>query len=131
MPHLNKVIIMGHLGRDPESRNGAVSFSVAVGERWKDKSGEQQERTEWFNVTAFGKLGEICEKYLRKGSAVYVEGKFRTEKYAGKDGTEKTSTKVIADQMQMVGGNGERAGGDSKPARAEPKQESFDDEIPF
>ncbi len=131
MPHLNKVIIMGHLGRDPENRNSAVSFSVAVSEKWKDKSGEQQERTEWFNVVAFGKLGEICEKYLRKGSAVYIEGKFRTEKYVGKDGAEKTSTKVIADQMQMVGGKGERAEGESKPARPEPTQESFGDDIPF
>ena len=113
---VNKVILVGNLGRDPEVRytgNGAAvaSFSVATSESWTDKqTGEKQERTEWHNVSMFGKLAEIAGEYLKKGRQVYIEGSLRTEKYTGQDGMERYSTKVIANEMQMLGGMGGESG---------------------
>ena len=106
---VNKVIIVGNLGNDPELRfsqagTAMCSISVATSESWKDKtSGEMQERTEWHRVKFFGKLAEIAGEYLKKGSQVYVEGKLRTEKYTDKAGVEKYSTDIIADELQMLG----------------------------
>lgn len=105
MASINKVIIIGHLGRDPEDRNGVVNISVATTESWKDKqTGEKKDVTEWHRVTFFGKLAEIAAQYLTKGSQVYVEGRLRTNKYTDKDGIERYQTGIIADRMQMLGG---------------------------
>ena len=131
MSSVNKVILIGNLGKDPEVRNlpdgGSITnFSIATTDSWKDKSGEKQEKTEWHRISTFQKLAEICGTYLKKGSQVYIEGRLQTRKWTDKDGAEKYSTEVIADKMQMLG---------AKPAgepsqRSEKKAENFDD-IPF
>lgn len=129
---VNKVILVGNLGNDPEVRyaqsgSAITTISVATTESWKDKNGEQQERTEWHRVKAFGRLAEIMGEYLKKGRQVYIEGSLRTEKYTDKNGVEKYATDIIADEMQMLGGmpgegggGGQRGGGDrsERPARA-------------
>jgi len=119
---VNKVILVGNLGKDPDSRylpdGGAVcNFSVATTDKWKDKSGEQQERTEWHRVSAFSKLAEICGEYLKKGSQVYIEGRLQTRKWQDKDGHDRYTTEIVADRMQMLGSRG---GGTETMAR-EPK----------
>ena len=108
MASVNKVILVGNLGRDPETRympdGGAITnISIATTSTWKDKSGEKQEATEWHRISFFGKLAEIAGEYLKKGSQVYVEGKLRTRKWQDKDGQDKYTTEVIADAMQMLG----------------------------
>ena len=114
---INKVILVGNLGNDPEVRysqsgSAITTISVATSESWKDKNGEQQERTEWHRVKFFGRLAEIAGEYLKKGRQVYIEGALRTEKYTDKNGVEKYSTDIIANEMQMLGGNpGEGGGG--------------------
>lgn len=130
---INKVILVGNLGNDPETRysqsgSAITTISVATSESWKDKNGEQQERTEWHRVKFFGRLAEIAGEYLKKGRQVYIEGSLRTEKYTDKNGVEKYSTDIIANEMQMLGGMGgeggergerpARAGGGDRPARA-------------
>ena len=108
---INKVIIVGNLGNDPEVRHtgsgtAICSMSLATSEQWTDKqSGEKQERTEWHRVKVFGKLAEICGEYLKKGRQVYIEGSLRTDKYTDKQGVERYSTDIIASEMQMLGGN--------------------------
>lgn len=107
---INKVILVGNLGNDPEVRysqsgSAIATISVATSESWKDKDGNQQERTEWHRVKAFGRLAEIMGEYLKKGRQVYIEGSLRTEKYTDKAGVEKYATDIIADEMQMLGGN--------------------------
>ena len=128
---INKVILIGNLGADPEVRfmpsGGAVAnVRVATNETWKDRqSGEQQERTEWHRVVLFGQLGELAQKYLRKGSRIYIEGRLQTRKWQGQDGQDKYSTEVRVDQMQMLGSrqgmggpSGDDAGGGyDAPAR--------------
>lgn len=122
MASVNKVIIVGNLGRDPETRympsgDAMTSITVATTDTWKDKStGEKKEQTEWHRITFFGKLAEIAGQYLKKGSQVYVEGSLRTRKYTDKDGVEKYATDIRADTMQMLGsrqgmGGGAGAGG--------------------
>lgn len=116
---VNKVILVGNLGNDPEVRytsSGAAitSLSIATSESWTDKqSGEKQERTEWHRVKMFGKLAEIAGEYLKKGRQVYIEGSLRTDKYTDKSGVEKYSTDIIASDMQMLGGLGGSEGGGS------------------
>ena len=151
---VNKVILVGNLGADPETRSmpsgmTVTNIRIATSESWKDKaSGAQQERTEWHSVALFGRLGEIAAEYLRKGSQVFVEGKLRTRKWQDKTGNDRDTTEIIADNMQMLGGKGgmggggggggERAGAsapprddyDQSPAPAGAK-EDFDDDIPF
>ena len=105
---INKAIIVGTCGKDPEVRNlpsgsTVTSISVATNEQWKDKDGNKQERCEWHNITFFGKLAEIAGEYLRKGSQVYIEGSIRTESYE-KDGQARYTTKIIANELQMLGG---------------------------
>lgn len=105
---LNQCQFIGRLGQDPEMRympsgDAVASFSVACGEKWKDKQGVAQERTEWVNCAAFGKLAEIIGEYLKKGSQVFVSGKMKTEKYQAQDGTDRYSTKIIVQNMQMLG----------------------------
>jgi single-strand DNA-binding protein len=157
---VNKVILVGNLGADPETRSmpsgmTVTNIRIATSESWKDKaSGAQQERTEWHSIALFGRLGEIAAEYLRKGSQVFVEGKLRTRKWQDKQGNDRFTTEIIADNMQMLGARGgggmsgggverggggvERAGGaamprddyDQSPAPAGGK-EDFDDDIPF
>jgi single-strand DNA-binding protein len=113
---INKVIIVGNLGADPETRytgsgTAITSLRIATSEQWTDKqSGEKQERTEWHRVKLFGKLAEIAGEYLKKGRQVYIEGSLRTDKYTDKDGVERYSTDIIANEMQMLGGGGEGGG---------------------
>jgi single-strand DNA-binding protein len=153
MASVNKVIIIGNLGRDPETRympdGGAITnISVATTEQWKDKNGEKQEKTEWHRVAFFGKLAEIAGEYLKKGSQVYVEGRLQTREWE-KDGVKRYTTEIVANQMQMLGsrqGMGgaapERdAGGEAgaaRPAASKPaakaaggKFDDFEDDIPF
>ncbi|PWK88590.1 single-stranded DNA-binding protein [Fulvimonas soli] len=114
---VNKVIIVGNLGADPETRytgsgTAITSLRIATSEQWTDKqSGERQERTEWHRVKLFGKLAEIAGEYLKKGRQVYIEGSLRTDKYTDKDGIERYSTDIIASDMQMLGGPGGEGGG--------------------
>ncbi len=150
---INKVILVGNLGADPETRympSGAAvtNIRIATSESWKDKqTGEQQERTEWHRVVFFGKVAEIAAEYLRKGSQVYVEGALRTNKWQGQDGQDRYTTEIVANEMQMLGGRGGDMGGGSRggsSGRSEPRQAAaagdsdsgppmneFDDEIPF
>lgn len=113
---INKVILVGNLGNDPDvkyTQGGAAvtTISVATSESWKDKqTGQMQDRTEWHRVKFFGKLAEIAGEYLRKGSQVYVEGSLRTDKYTDKNGVERYTTDIIANEMQMLGGRGEGGG---------------------
>ena len=114
---INKVIIVGNCGQDPETRylpsGGAVTnISIATSEAWKDKtSGEQQERTEWHRVVFFNRLGEIAGEYLKKGSKVYVEGSLRTRKWQGQDGSDRYTTEIVASEMQMLDSRGGQEGG--------------------
>ncbi len=141
---INKVILVGNLGQDPDTRympsgSAVTNLRIATSEQWKDKqTGEQKERTEWHNVAMFGKLAEIAAEYLRKGSQVYVEGKLRTRKWQDKQGNDRWTTEVVADEMQMLGGRG----GGAAPMASEPASSSgpgfpdrggddFDDDIPF
>nr|DAI24580.1 MAG TPA: Single strand binding protein [Caudoviricetes sp.] len=106
---LNKVILIGRLGKDPETRfmpNGEAvcNFSVATSESWKDQSGQRQERVEWHNVTMYRRLAEIAGQYLKKGSQVYLEGKIQSRKYTDKNGAERTAYDIIANEMKMLGG---------------------------
>jgi single-strand DNA-binding protein len=109
MASVNKVILVGNLGRDPEVRympsgDALASFSIATTDNWKDKNGQKQERTEWHRISMFGKLAEIAGEYLKKGSSVYVEGRLQTRKWQDKEGNERQTTEVVADRMQMLGG---------------------------
>lgn len=114
---INKVILVGNLGADPETRympsGGAVTnLRLATSESWKDKqSGEMQERTEWHRVVLFNRLGEVAAEYLRKGSQVYIEGQIRTRKWQGNDGQDRYTTEIVASEMQMLGGRGGGGGG--------------------
>jgi len=150
---INKVILIGHLGADPETRampsgTTVANLRLATTESWKDKqSGEQQERTEWHNVALFGRIGEIAAEYLRKGSQVYIEGRLRTRKWQDKEGRDRYTTEIVGNEMQMLGGRGGGSGGErgsSAPeasarleapetaaAGAGASRDEFDDDIPF
>lgn len=139
---VNKAILVGHLGRDPEIRYAAsgaaiANVSLATSESWKDKqSGENQERTEWHRVVFFGRLAEIVGEYLKKGSQVYVEGRIQTRKWQDKDGNDRYTTEIVASDMQMLGGRAtgaEGAAAESAPGRAASAvpPADFDDDIPF
>ena len=154
---VNKVILVGNLGKDPEVRympngNAVANITLATSESWKDKtSGEQQEKTEWHRVVMFRRLGEIAGEYLKKGSQVYIEGKLQTRKWQDNSGNDRYTTEIVASEMQMLGGRG--GGGsagfssDSAPSQSAPSQSApsqsapapaaaaaggeFDDDIPF
>jgi single-strand DNA-binding protein len=151
---INKVILIGNLGADPETRampsgTTVANLRVATSESWRDKqTGEQQERTEWHRVALFGRLAEVAGEYLRKGSQVYIEGSLRTRKWQDKQGNERYSTEIIGNDLQMLGGRGGAggagaapvsagAGSASAPSYAEEsasggsRSEEFDDDIPF
>lgn len=135
---LNEAKIIGHLGRDPETKtlpsgDAVTNFSIATTEKWKDKTtGEQKEATEWHRISMFGKLAEIAAKYLHKGSLVYVSGKLVTRKYTDANGVEKYSTEIKADTMKMLGGKADALPSDT-PAAAAPatRPAAMDDDIPF
>jgi single-strand DNA-binding protein len=153
MASVNKVILVGNLGRDPEMRylpsgEAVANLAVATTDKYKDKSGQMVEQTEWHRVSFFGRTAEVCGQYLKKGSQVYIEGSIRTRKYTDKDGVEKYATEIRGDRMQMLGGGERSAGGDSgghersasRPAQAaQPSArgggstgfDDLDDDIPF
>ncbi|QKJ66767.1 single-stranded DNA-binding protein [Deefgea piscis] len=117
MASLNKVLLIGNLGRDPETRfmpngNAVCNFSIATTESWKDKqSGQKQEKTEWHNISMYGRLAEIAGQYLKKGSSVYIEGRLQTRKWQDKQtGADRYTTEIIADEMKMLGGRGDTGG---------------------
>ena len=120
MASVNKVILIGNLGRDPEIRylpsgDAVANFSIATTEKWKDKNGEMQEQTEWHRIAFFGRQAEIVGEYLRKGSSVYVEGRLQTRKWTDKDGNERYTTEIRGDRMQMLGARGGGGGGREMP----------------
>jgi len=147
---INKVIIVGNLGQDPDTKampSGMTvcNLRIATSESWKDKqSGEMKEQTEWHSVAMFGRLAEIAGEYLRKGSQVYIEGRLRTRKWQDKNGNDRYTTEIVANEMQMLGGgrgmggegraSGGRASGgesDGEPVRSSTEKDVFDDDIPF
>ena len=156
---INKVILVGNLGADPDTRympsgKAVTNIRIATSESWKDKqTGDQQERTEWHSIVLYDKLGEIAAEYLRKGSQVFIEGALRTRKWQDKEGKDRYSTEIVAREMQMLGGRGGGGGmgggggggggGESRPARPAQSSQSeeraplptdegnFDDDIPF
>ena len=151
MASVNKVILIGNLGRDPElkslpSGQPVANFSIATSEKWKDKStGETKEQTEWHNIIMFGKLAEIAGQYLKKGSSIFVEGRLQTRKWQDKNGQDRYTTEIIANEMKMLGGRGDQSS--SQPAqqsRSQSNQDArnratfdaqapagFDDDIPW
>jgi len=155
---INKVILVGNLGADPDTRympsgKAVTNIRIATSDSWKDKqTGDTQERTEWHSVVLFDKLGEIAAEYLRKGSQVYIEGSLKTRKWQDKEGKDRYTTEIVARDMQMLGGRGgaagggggagggSSAGGESRAPRSAPMEdrapapageEEFDDDIPF
>lgn len=142
---VNKVILIGRLGKDPEIRSTpggttVTKFTLATDERFTDKSGEKQERTEWHNIVAWGKLGEICGQYLRKGKLVYIDGAIRTESWDDKEsGQKKYKTTIVADNMKMLDKKGDDEGGSyagarsssSKSGSASSAPQDDDEEVPF
>jgi len=147
---INKVILIGNLGKDPDVRytaggSAVANITVATSESWKDKqTGEKKEQTEWHRVVMFGKLGEIAGEYLKKGAKVYIEGRLQTRKWQGQDGQDRYTTEIVASDMQMLDGRGQGGGvafdeGRPQAASREPAPEygggqpggDFDDDIPF
>lgn len=155
MASLNKVLIIGHLGRDPETRylpsgEAVCNISVATSERYKDKqTGELREATEWHKVGLWGKAAEVVGQYAKKGTLIYIEGSIKTRKYADKQGVEKTATEIRADRFQFLGGKGDAGGSHGEPAAPAPQRQpepaqrqsapassasgfdDMDDDIPF
>jgi single-strand DNA-binding protein len=158
MASVNKVILLGNLGRDPETRyttggDPVTNLRIATSEQWKDKSGEKQERTEWHTVVLFGRQAEVAGEYLKKGRSVYIEGRLQTRKWQDKDGQDRYSTEIVADRMQLIGSARDAGGGDvefgSAPSRGsaaggaapsgsapkgggkKPATDDLDDDIPF
>ena len=158
MASVNKVILLGNLGRDPETRyttggDAVTNLRIATTETWKDKSGEKQERTEWHSVVLFGRTAEIAAEYLKKGRSVYIEGRLQTRKWTDKEGVEKYSTEIVGDRMQLLGGPRDGGGGDDEssgggrsasrgsgggaprpggaPAAGGRKNDDLEDDIPF
>lgn len=159
MASVNRVTLIGNLGRDPEMRylpsgEAVATFSVATTEQWKDKSGGKQERTDWHRIEFIGRTAEVCGEYLKKGAPVYIEGRIQYDKWTDKEGVEKTMTKIRGDRMQMLGGRtgggggsdapyeedrggstprqtGQPFQGGGAPAAKKAKLDDFDDDIPF
>ena len=143
---INKVIIVGNLGQDPDTKampSGmtVANLRIATSESWKDKqTGEMKEQTEWHSVALFGRLAEIAGEYLRKGSQVYIEGRLRTRKWQDKQGNDRYTTEIVGNEMQMLGGGRGAMGGgegrgaartEAEPVRSSTEKDDFDDDIPF
>lgn len=148
---VNKVILVGRLGKDPETRymtsgEAVTNATLATSENWKDKNGEKQERTEWHNLVFYRRLAEVAGEYLKKGSQIYVEGRIQTRKWQDKEGKDRYTTEIIVNEMQMLSGKSEgTAENQSAPVRSAPAKpaarpapapgkggfDSFDDDIPF
>lgn len=137
MASVNKAILIGNLGADPELRytpggQAVASFSIATTERFKNKDGEQQERTEWHNIVCWGRQAEIANEYLRKGSSVYIEGRIQTRSYDDKDGIKRYRTEIVTRQMQLLGGRQQGQAAQPQPSAApEPEISTDDDDLPF
>ncbi len=149
MAGVNKVILLGHLGRDPEMRympdgRAVANLAIATSESFKDKDGNRQERTEWHRVSLFGKTAEIAGEYLKKGRQAYIEGRIQTRKWTDKDGQERYSTEIVGDRLQLVGGRREGSESEHQAPAQDPQRggggggdmgtgpvEDFDDDIPF
>jgi single-strand DNA-binding protein len=150
MASVNKVILVGNLGADPELRytntgTAVANLRIATNEQWTDKNGERQSRTEWHNIVAWGKLGEICGKYLKKGRSIYIEGRLQTRTWDDQSGQKRYTTEVVAQVMQMLGGRPGEGGSDasepdtnweSRPHQSQPDGEvavsnATDDDLPF
>ncbi|MCW5574706.1 MAG: single-stranded DNA-binding protein [Burkholderiales bacterium] len=154
MASVNKVILIGNLGKDPETRylpsgDAVTNITVATTESWKDKkSGDKQEHTEWHRISFFGRQAEVAGEYLKKGSPVYIEGRIRTRKWQDKEGQDRYSTEIVADRMQLLGSRGGGSGGDGGGMREPPSSsgsgggkapakksggsfDDMDDDIPF
>ena len=140
MSSINKAIVIGHLGRDPEvtytqSGQARASFTLATNENWKDREGKKQERTEWHRIVVWGKLAEICGQYLSKGRQCYIEGRLQTREWDDKDGNKRTTTEIVSREMVMLGGRGsgpeaatQSVADENPPVQNPPVQ---DDDIPF
>lgn len=139
---LNKVMIIGNLGRDPELKQGAsaiANISVATTEKWKDKEGNKQEKTEWHRIVFFGRLAEIVGDYLKKGSKVYIEGRLQTRKWEDKEGKDRYTTEIVANEMKILDSRGDN--NNAAPANSSQnhdrkyqtqiQHDNFDDDIPF
>jgi single-strand DNA-binding protein len=144
MASVNKVILVGNVGRDPEIRytqggTPVANFSLATTDRFKNRSGENEERTEWHRIVAWGRLAEICSEYLQKGKQVYIEGRLQTRDWEDKEGNKRYTTEIVAQVMQMLGrrgegegsGGGSRGGSTSEPPVPDAGPGESDDEIPF
>ncbi len=148
MASVNKVILLGNLGADPELRytnsgTAVANFRIATNERWTDRNGESQERTEWHNIVAWAKLGEICGKYLKKGKPVFIEGRLQTRSWEDQSGNKRYTTEIVAQTMQMLGRAGDApeaaASWDSQPSSPAPQgvpdipvgSSASDDDLPF
>ncbi len=146
MASLNKVMLIGNLGRDPEVRyttsgTAVASFSIATTERFKGKGGEWEDRTEWHNITLWGRLAEIAGEYLAKGKTVYIEGRLQTRKWQDRDGRDRYTTEIVGEKMQMLGSRGDAGGGGGRTKPADDQsygppsyeEPAFnpDDDIPF
>jgi len=143
MAGVNKVILVGNLGKDPEIRytksgQAVASFSLATSEKWTGKDGSKEEKTEWHRITAWGKLGEICGEYLSKGKQVYIEGRLETREWEDRDGNKRQTTQVVANNMTMLGqaGGGSKSGSSGASSGDGPSSSNFgddfeDDDIPF
>ena len=132
---LNKVMIIGNLGRDPEMRytpsgRPVTTFSVAVSRSWKSPNGEHRSETEWFKVVAWGRLAEICKEFLRKGQQVYIEGRLKTRQWEDKEGHQRSSVELIANEMTMLGNRREKSPEEESPLEEMPP-EIDEDEFPF
>lgn len=136
MASVNKVIILGNVGQDPEIRQGnfiVAALSIATTRKWRDKAGETQSETEWHRVSAFGRLAEIISQYVRKGDPIYIEGRLHTRKYEDKQGGERWVTEIIAEQLQLL----RQKDSDEKPAQAKPAaqrrapESTYDSDVPF
>lgn len=141
MASLNKVMVIGNLGRDPEIRvtpqgQKVATFSIATTERYKDRAGNQQEKTEWHNIVAWRKLADIIERYVKKGSSIYVEGKLTTRSWDDpQSGQKRYKTEIVANQMQMLGGRGDQGGGFNQDTHStdfsQAQQDMPEDDLPF
>ncbi len=141
MAGVNKAILVGNLGRDPEIRytktgTAVANFTLATSEKWTDKAGQKQDRTEWHRIVAWGKTGELCAQYLAKGRSVYIEGRIQTREWEDKDGQKRKTTEINASQVTFLGQRDQCAATQSSPSpqsspSASPSSPSFDDDIPF